>query len=94
VLTVGQQLSRHRGIGAQSFEAVTVIGLRRRRGDVHGAEDMLLLEKSRHDVIDGAHTVDKAHIARRGKAHVDDIALRRRDGDVVDPRFALVAAKI
>ena len=35
-----------------------------------------------------------ADVAAGRKAHVDDVALGRRDRDVIDPRFALVAPKI
>ena len=95
VLAIAVDLRGDRGVVAEA--------LRRSRRDrarptrlrhVHDAEHMRLLEEPRHDVVDGAHAVDERHVARLVEAHVDDVALGRRDGDVVDPGLALVAAQI
>jgi hypothetical protein len=81
-------------VAPKPFERDSMIGDGRLRRHAHGAEHVRLLEELRLDVIDGAHPVDERDVPGRVETDVDDVALGRRDGHVVDPFFALVAAQI
>jgi hypothetical protein len=94
VLPVAIDLGGHVRVAAKPLERGPVVGDSCLRADMYGAEHVGLLEELRLDVIDRPHPVDERYVAGCAETDVDDVALGRGDGHMVDPLLALVAAEI
>ena len=87
-------LRRDLRVPAQPRERAAVIRDGAVRCHVDHAQHVGLLEEPRLDVIDGTHAVHERHLACLFEPDIDDVALGRSDGDVLDPGFAFVAAQV